>query len=154
MGALACVSLCFCCSALVVGCSSHPLTPARLCPCDWHCPILSPVPFSPAGCIPQVPSLTAIAQPGPLLPALASRAFPHQLLLGELLPKPLFPLSNAMLCLPPACTRAAGAWTVWFGGLWEQRALRSLSRAVAENSPGALSFPCVPAQVLPLLLQG
>lgn len=64
--ALACTSLCFCCDALVVGCGSYPLTLARLCPCDccpgpFYLQCLSAL----LAAFPQVPSLAAVAQPGP-----------------------------------------------------------------------------------------
>lgn len=97
--ALAWTSLCFCCGALVVGCSSRPLTLARLCPCDC-CPdpsclqCLSALLAAFPRCCLSLPQQNQAR----LLSALGSPCLPHRLLQGELLPKPAL-----LLPLMPSC---------------------------------------------------
>lgn len=73
---------------------THPLPPALawLCPCDC-CPGTSAFP-APTAATPQVPALTAIAQPGGAVQLLPATGFPCLPRLGccwvSLMPKPFF----------------------------------------------------------------
>lgn len=100
--ALAYTSLCFCCGALVVGCGSRPrawpgFAPVTVVLAHPVSSAFQPCWLHSLKCRPLLPEHSQ-AQ---LLPVLASRAFPHQLLLGELLPKPPFLLSLMPCCAFP-----------------------------------------------------